>query len=95
MNDNMYEQNKYILFQNKNSWDLIADDWFGATALPSYGVYCPDENQLNLLGDLKNKKILDIGCGSGHSLLCAKSRGQVRFGVSIYPQDRCQMLQSF
>lgn len=84
MNDNMYEQNKYILFQNKNSWDLIADDWFGATALPSYGVYCPDENQLNLLGDLKNKKILDIGCGSGHSLLWCKKQGAgVLWGVDL------------
>lgn len=28
----------------------------------------PTETELNLFGDVKGKTILDIGCGSGHSL---------------------------
>lgn len=84
MIDHISDRNKYILFQNKNSWDAIADDWFGATALPSYGIYIPDENQLHLLGNLKNKKILDIGCGSGHSLLwCAEQEADTLWGVDL------------
>ncbi len=58
-----------ILTQNKNSWNVIADDWFGTTALPEYGCLIPKETELNLFGDVKGKKMLDIGCGSGHSLL--------------------------
>ncbi len=57
-----------ILKQNKEAWDAIADDWFGTTALPTYGVLIPTETELNLFGDVKGKKLLDIGCGSGHSL---------------------------
>lgn len=57
-----------ILKQNKEAWDFIADDWFGTTALPVYGVLVPTETELNLFGDVKDKKLLDIGCGSGHSL---------------------------
>lgn len=57
-----------ILKQNKEAWDAIADDWFGTTALPTYGVLIPDETELNLFGDVKGKRLLDIGCGSGHSL---------------------------
>lgn len=57
-----------ILKQNKEAWDAIADDWFGTTALPTYGVMIPTETDLNLFGDVKGKKVLDIGCGSGHSL---------------------------
>lgn len=57
-----------ILMQNKISWDTMADSWFGTTALPIYGCLIPTENDLNLFPDLCGKKVLDIGCGSGHSL---------------------------
>ena len=60
--------NKEILAQNKASWDAIADDWFGSTALPVWGISAPTEDRLHLLGDLTNKRVLDMGCGSGHSL---------------------------
>jgi SAM-dependent methyltransferase len=64
-----------ILFQNKLSWDFIADEWFGSTALPTYGPTLPKEDTLNLFDLLDNKKVLDIGCGSGHSLLYTAKRG--------------------
>lgn len=57
-----------IISQNKASWDAIADSFFGVTALPTYGCLCPTEDELHLFPELKNKKVLDIGCGSGHSL---------------------------
>jgi len=57
-----------ILTQNKSSWDNMADDWFGTTALPVYGCLTPTEDELKLFGSLNGKKVLDIGCGSGHSL---------------------------
>jgi len=60
--------NKSILHINKNYWDKNADDWFGGTALPTYGVQFVTEDELKLFGDVSGKKLLDIGCGSGHSL---------------------------
>ncbi|WP_240793394.1 class I SAM-dependent methyltransferase [Psychrobacillus vulpis] len=36
--------------------------------LPEYGPIAPLEDNLNLFGDIANLKVLDIGCGSGHSL---------------------------
>ena len=57
-----------VLAQNKSSWNAIADDFFGVTALPTYGCLCPTEDELHLFPDLNGKKVLDIGCGSGHSL---------------------------
>ncbi|HML47854.1 MAG TPA: class I SAM-dependent methyltransferase [Clostridia bacterium] len=61
--------------QNQAAWNSIADDWFGSTALPVYGPTLPTENALNLFGSLTGKKVLDIGCGSGHSLLYQAKQG--------------------
>lgn len=73
-----------ILAQNKASWDAIADDWFGTTALPVYGCLCPTEDELRLFGDLTGKKVLDIGCGSGHSLLwCGKKNASELWGLDL------------
>lgn len=63
------------LIQNKAGWDSIADEWFGSTALPTYGPTLPKEDTLNLFQLLDNKTVLDIGCGSGHSLLYTAQRG--------------------
>ncbi|MCL2461119.1 MAG: class I SAM-dependent methyltransferase [Defluviitaleaceae bacterium] len=67
--------NDEILLKNRTGWDTIADYWFGATALPEYGPTLPKEDALRLFGGMKGKKILDIGCGSGHSLLYNAKNG--------------------
>ncbi|ANE45170.1 hypothetical protein SY83_01160 [Paenibacillus swuensis] len=60
---------------NKKSWDEAAPRFFGRTALPIYGPFLPKENELKLFGDLSGKKVLEIGCGSGHSLKYMSSQG--------------------
>lgn len=61
-------EDKNIHEVNKAYWNTNADDWFGVTALPEYGVQFVTEDELHLFGDVKGKTMLDIGCGSGHSL---------------------------
>jgi SAM-dependent methyltransferase len=60
--------NKTIHEINRTYWDTYADEWFGVTALPQYGTLFVTENELHLFGDVKGAKLLEIGCGSGHSL---------------------------
>ena len=73
-----------VLAQNKNSWNAIADDFFGVTALPAYGCLCPKEDELHLFPDLNGKKVLDIGCGSGHSLKwCGDHGASELWGLDI------------
>ncbi|WP_243354691.1 class I SAM-dependent methyltransferase [Bacillus litorisediminis] len=57
-----------MLKMNKDSWEKSAERFFGRTALPEYGPHAPKEDQLYLLGDVFGQIVLDIGCGSGHSL---------------------------
>lgn len=58
----------HFLDINKSSWNKIAGSSKGRTALPNYGPLCPDEHELQLLGDLRGKAIVELGCGDGKSL---------------------------
>lgn len=64
-----------IIGTNKTYWNEHADLWFGTTALPVYGVHFPTEDDLRLFGDVADKKMLEICCGSGHSLKYNAERG--------------------
>ena len=67
--------NEEIIEVNKKYWNEHADLWFGTTALPKYGVRFPTEDDLHLFGNINGKKLLEICCGSGHSLLYHAQRG--------------------
>ncbi len=60
---------------NDHGWtELTKSDWRG-TFLPNYGPYTPTEDQLHLLGDVRGKLVLEIGCGCGESLSWMKEQG--------------------
>lgn len=61
--------------QNRTYWNAYADLWFGTTALPEYGVFFPTEDELQLFGDVSGKRLLEVCCGSGHSLRYLAERG--------------------
>ncbi len=52
---------------NSIFWDTKGNEIIGATALPFYGAFVSEE-KCQLFGDVSGKKMLEIGCGTGHSL---------------------------
>lgn len=69
---------------NTEFWDTIGSEFLGVTALPKWGGFLPSEEKLNLLGDLTNKKVLEIGCGNGHSLKYVAGKGATDlWGIDI------------
>lgn len=64
-----------IMKTNQSYWNENADLWFGTTALPEYGVKFVTEDELHLFGDVSGKKMLEVCCGSGHSLKYHADRG--------------------
>lgn len=64
-----------IIEKNKRYWNDHADLWFGATALPKYGVKFVTEDELNFFSDVAGKKVLELCCGSGHSLKYLADKG--------------------
>ena len=76
--------NEEIIENNKNYWNDHADLWYGTTALPVFGVCCPTEDELHLFGDVSGKSMLEICCGSGHSLLYnARNGAKELWGVDL------------
>lgn len=52
---------------NSSFWDTKGNEVIGATALPFYGAFVSEE-KCHLFGDVSGKRLLEIGCGTGHSL---------------------------
>jgi SAM-dependent methyltransferase len=78
-----------ILAINQKGWDVVAPKFHGGTALPEYGPLAQTEASLHLLDDLAGKAALELGCGSGHSLLyLAKKKGAAElWGLDLSPQQ--------
>lgn len=77
-------QQKEIINNNKKYWNENADLWFGTTALPTYGVKFVSEEDLHLFKDVSGKKVLEICCGSGHSLKYLADRNAAElWGVDL------------
>lgn len=75
---------KEILDINRAYWNAKADDWFGTTALPELGVMFVTEEEARIIGEAAGKRMLEICCGSGHSLLYNARRGaEELWGVDI------------
>lgn len=64
-----------IVEKNKRYWNDHADLWFGATALPKYVVRFVTEDDLHFFSDVAGKNVLELCCGSGHSLKYLADKG--------------------
>ncbi len=75
-----------ILNVNQAGWNAVAHKYYGGTALPEYGPLAPTEDRLQLLGDIDGLRVLEVGCGSGHSLLYLAQRGAAElWGLDLAP----------
>ncbi len=66
------ESSKY--FQEENKIPTHSAHW---------GAHAPYENEIKLLGNVKNKKILEVGCGGGQSSIALAKRGAICTGIDI------------
>lgn len=72
---------------NSLFWGTKGNKVLGTTAMPNYGAYICEEEH-HLFGDVSGKKILEIGCGAGHSLqyLGERNAGEL-WGLDISPEQ--------
>lgn len=71
---------------NKNNWNKLvrSNKPFSNTSLPEYGPYMANEEKLQLFKEVKNKKVLELGCASGKSLKFLANKGASEvWGIDI------------
>ena len=68
-------EHKTALATNREGWNHVARYFHGRTALPEYGPLTPTEDTLKLLDEPTDACVLELGCGSGHSLRYLAERG--------------------
>jgi len=78
-----------ILAINRKGWDKVAPLFYGGTALPQYGPLAQTEDSLKLIDDLTGKAVLELGCGSGHSLvyLARNKKAAELWGLDLSPEQ--------
>ena len=83
-----------ILSINQNGWNKAAPLFYAGTALPEYGPLVPTENDLQLIPNLNGGKVLELGCGSGHSLVYLLENRNARelWGLDI-SEEQIRMAQ--
>ncbi len=75
-----------ILAVNQAGWNTVAPTFYGTTALPDYGPFAPSEDEVHLLGNVTGLRVLELGCGSGHSLLYLADHGAADlWGLDLAP----------
>jgi SAM-dependent methyltransferase len=70
----------------RESWNRVAAQYLSCS-LPAttvrYSLLVPTEAQLNLLGDVRGKRVLDLGCGGGHNCVALSKAGAHCTGVDL------------
>ena len=54
-----------------------------STDAAHYGPWAPDESELRLLGDVRDKRILEIGCGGGQCSIAFARQGAIAVGIDL------------
>jgi len=71
----------------KKTWNVICREYQKkhkiSTNYIHYGTNVPPERKLKLLGNLKGKDFLEVGCGGGQCSIAAAKRGAVATGIDI------------
>jgi len=85
-----------ILAINQKGWNAVAEQFYGGTALPKYGPLAPTEDDLGLVGDLAGKAVLELGCGSGHTLhyLAKVKEAEELWGIDL-AQEQIRYTQEY
>jgi len=69
------------------AWDKISPSYQGryqiGTSRVHWGPLCPSEEELRLLGDVEDKKVIEIGAGAGQNSIVLAKQGAIATAYDI------------
>jgi SAM-dependent methyltransferase len=69
------------------AWNQASPDYQHRHAIPTdsahYGPWAPLENELRLLGDVRGRRILEVGCGGGQCSIAFAKQGAIAAGLDL------------
>ena len=91
--------------ETKDFWETYSEAYQENTQIPvdiHYGPSSPNEDELNLLGDLEGRDVLEIGCGGAQCSVAFALRGahvtgldlseaQLKFGQALAAQHKVEI----
>lgn len=71
----------------RHAWNLLSrayqDKHRISTTSAHYGPSVPSEDRLKLLGNIRGKRVLEIGCGGGQNSIYFAKRGAIATGLDL------------
>jgi ubiquinone/menaquinone biosynthesis C-methylase UbiE len=69
------------------AWDRHSKQYQALHKIPTkyihYGPYCPTEDDLQLIGDVRGKRVIELGCGGGQCSVAFAKQGAIVTGVDF------------
>jgi SAM-dependent methyltransferase len=91
-NERVYEEPLPTAPDNRAAWNAIADAYQtrerGDWTVLGWGIWCPDERELRVLGDVAGKRALVVGCGGGEDIVALSAMGAVELaGIDLSDRE--------
>jgi len=71
----------------KTRWNKISEDYQRRSKIGTedihYGEFIHSERELQLIGDVKGKRVLEIGCGGGQNSIVLAKKGAIVSGIDF------------
>ena len=71
----------------REAWNEISPHYQAEHRIPTdfvhYGPHCPNEDELQLIGDVRGKHVLEVGCGGGQCSIAFAKRGAIATGIDL------------
>jgi SAM-dependent methyltransferase len=75
------------LIDMRAAWNRLSNDYQSQHRIPTdsahYGWWAPPEREMNLLGEVRGLRVLEVGCGGGQCSIAFARQGAVAAGLDL------------
>lgn len=72
-------------------WDAMSDSYQADSVISlhdvHYGPFCAGESELNLMGDVRGRRVLELACGAAQNSIALARKGALVTAIDISPRQ--------